>query len=316
MKEKIYIPIRINEEILTDEIAKKLANNKYKKILLEIVDADFTSININKQEEILAKINRVLREYKAFGIKIMSTPDSIDKNNLKLLKKHKVKEIELIIESSNDYILKNIGVDYKFEEVKKVVKKIKSYRFLLSVKTILGLPESTVADDLNTIRQVIKLKPEQITLIPCNANYNKNVEKLYEQNEFTPLSKIQLVERLKESIKLINHFKIRNIKIGEDSQNVEEMPIEQFRNIVASEIWYEKIVEMIKSYNVKVKEVEIDVNNEDIEDVKGFENKNLKQLKDVYDVELHVSANDKIKKENYKMKIVKTYTDFLEDNEN
>lgn len=316
MKEKIYIPIRINEEILTDEIAKKLANNKYKKILLEIVDADFTSININKQEEILAKINRVLREYKAFGIKIMSTPDSIDKNNLKLLKKHKVKEIELIIESSNDYILKNIGVDYKFEEVKKVVKKIKSYRFLLSVKTILGLPESTVADDLNTIRQVIKLKPEQITLIPCNANYNKNVEKLYEQNEFTPLSKIQLVERLKESIKLINHFKIRNIKIGEDSQNVEEMPIEQFRNIVASEIWYEKIVEMIKSYNVKVKEVEIEVNSLDIENVKGEENKNLEQLKDVYDVELHITKNNKLEIGNYKMKILKTYTDFLEDNEN
>ena len=316
MKEKIYIPIRINEEILTDEIAKKLANNKYKKILLEIVDADFTSININKQEEILAKINRVLREYKAFGIKIMSTPDSIDKNNLKFLKKHKVKEIELIIESSNDYILKNIGVDYKFEEVKKVVKKIKSYRFLLSVKTILGLPESTVADDLNTIRQVIKLKPEQITLIPCNANYNKNVEKLYEQNEFTPLSKIQLVERLKESIKLINHFKIRNIKIGEDSQNVEEMPIEQFRNIVASEIWYEKIVEMIKSYNVKVKEVEIEVNSLDIENVKGEENKNLEQLKDVYDVELHITKNNKLEIGNYKMKILKTYTDFLEDNEN
>ena len=257
MKEKIYIPIRISEEILTDEIAKKLAENKDKKILLEILDEDFTSINIKKQEEILIQINKVLKEYKGFGIKIMSTPDSIDKNNLKLLKKYKVKEIELTIESSNDYILKNIGVDYKFEEVKKIKKKIKSYRFLLSVKTILGLPESTVADDLNTIRQVIKLKPEQITLIPCNANYNKNVEKLYEQNEFTPLSKIQLVERLKESIKLINHFKIRNIKIGEDSQNVEEMPIEQFRNIVASEIWYEKIVEMIKSYNVKVKEVEI-----------------------------------------------------------
>ena len=93
MKEKIYIPIRINEEILTDEIAKKLANNKDKKILLEIVDTDFTSINIKKQEEILDQINKVLKEYKAFGIKILSTPDSIDRNNLKLLKKYKVKEI-------------------------------------------------------------------------------------------------------------------------------------------------------------------------------------------------------------------------------
>ena len=316
MKEKIYIPIRINEEILTDEIAKKLANNKDKKILLEIVDTDFTSINIKKQEEILDKINKVLKDYKAFGIKILSTPDSIDRNNLKLLKKYKVKEIELFIESSNDYILKNIGVDYKFDAAKKVAKKIKSYRFLLSVKTILGLPESTVADDLNTVRQVIKLKPEQVTLIPCNVDYNKNVEKLYDTSEFTPLSKIQLIERLKESIKLITHTKIRNIKIGEDSQSVEEMSMVQFRNLVASEIWYEKIIEMIKSYNVKVKEVEIEVNSSDIDNVKGLNNKNLEQLKDVYDVELHVSKNDKLESSNYKMKILKTYTDFLEDNEN
>lgn len=316
MKEKIYIPIRINEEILTDEIAKKLANNKHKKNLLEIVDTDFTSINIKKQEEILDQINKVLKEYKAFGIKILSTPDSIDRNNLKLLKKYKVKEIELLIESSNDYILKNIGVDYKFDAAKKVAKKIKSYRFLLSVKTILGLPESTVADDLNTVRQVIKLKPEQVTLTPCNIDYNKNVEKLYDTSEFTPLSKIQLIERLKESIKLITRTKIRNIKIGEDSQSVEEMPMVQFRNLVASEIWYEKIIEMIKSYNVKVKEVEIEVNSSDIDNVKGLNNRNLELLKDVYDVELHVSENDKLESGNYKMKILKTYTDFLEDNEN
>ena len=187
---------------------------------------------------------------------------------------------------------------------------------MLSVKTILGLPESTVADDLNTIRQVIKLKPEEMTLIPCNADYNKNVERLYEQNEFTPLSKIQLIERLKESIKLITHTKIRNIKIGENNQYIEEMPIVQFRQLVASEIWYEKIIEMIKSYNVKVKEVEIEVNSSDIDNVKGAENKNLEQLKDVYDVELHVSKNNKLEKGNYKMKILKTYTDFLEDNEN
>ena len=178
------------------------------------------------------------------------------------------------------------------------------------------MPESTVADDLNSIRQAIKLKPLQIRLVPCDSDYNTSVQKLYEQEEFKPLSKIQLIERLKESIKLIEATKIKKITIGEEGQVLDEMPIVQFRKLLASEIWYEKIIEMIKSYNVKVKEVEIDVNNEDIEDVKGFENKNLKQLKDVYDVELHVSANDKIKKENYKMKIVKTYTDFLEDNEN
>lgn len=316
MKEKIYIPIKIDEIVVSNEITKEIENSKDKKALLEIVGVDFTSINIEKQEEVLIQINKLLKKYKIWGIKITSTPDSIDKNNLKLLKKYNVKEIVLVIESSNDYILKNIGVDYKFDTAKKIAKKIKSYRFRLDIKVALGLPESTVADDFNTVRQVIKLKPEQVTLIPCNVDYNKNVERLYEQNEFTPLSKIQLIERLKESIKLITHTKIRNIKIGEDSQSVEEMPMVQFRNLVASEIWYEKIIEMIKSYNVKVKEVEIEVNSSDIDNIKGLENKNLVQLKDVYDVELHVSENDKLESGNYKMKILKTYTDFLEDNEN
>ncbi len=313
MKEKIYIPIKIND---ISKLAKNITINKEKKVILEIVDEDFTSINIKKQEEILYEINKVIKEYKIFGIKIMSTPDSIDKNNLKLLKKYKVKEIELIIESSNDYILKNIGIDYKFDSAKKIAKKIKLYGFGLDIKMTLGLPESTVADDLNTVRQVIKLKPLQLALIPCDATYNKNVEKLYEQNEFIPLSKIQLVERLKEAIKLIVHTKIKSLKIGEDNQNIEEMSIVHFRDFVASEIWYEKIIEMIKSYNVKVKEVEIEVNASDIDNVKGAEDKNLKQLKDVYDVELHVSKNNKLAKGNYRMKILKTYTDFLEDNEN
>ena len=313
MKEKIYIPIKIND---ISKLAKNITINKEKKVILEIVDEDFTSINIKKQEEILYEINKVIKEYKIFGIKIMSTPDSIDKNNLKLLKKYKVKEIELIIESSNDYILKNIGIDYKFDSAKKIAKKIKLYGFGLDIKMTLGLPESTVADDLNTVRQVIKLKPLQLALIPCDATYNKNVEKLYEQNEFIPLSKIQLVERLKEAIKLIVHTKIKSLKIGEDNQNIEEMSIVRFRDFVASEIWYEKIIEMIKSYNVKVKEVEIEVNASDIDNVKGAEDKNLKQLKDVYDVELHVSKNNKLAKGNYRMKILKTYTDFLEDNEN
>ena len=186
----------------------------------------------------------------------------------------------------------------------------------LSVKIAVGLPESTLADDLNTIKQVMRLKPIQISLIPCNLDYNKNIKKLYEKEEFIPLSKVQLVERIKEIIKLLRTYKIGKIFIGEDKQYIEEMPISQFRRLVASEIWYEKIIDMIKSYNVKVKEVEVEVNSEDVEDIKGLNNINLEQLKDVYDVKLNIIVNNKIKRFNYKMKILKTYTDFLEENDN
>lgn len=316
MKEKLYIPIEIEKIHDNDNISKIIEKNMSAKKIIQIKNKDFTSINIEKQKEILIELNKLIKKYKIYGIKITSDPDSIDKNNLKILKKYKVKEIELNIESSNDYILKIIGEDYNFETIKKVVSIIKHFCMCLSVKIAVGLPESTLADDLNTIKQVMRLKPIQISLIPCNLDYNKNIKKLYEKEEFIPLSKVQLVERIKEIIKLLRTYKIGKIFIGEDKQYIEEMPISQFRRLVASEIWYEKIIDMIKSYNVKVKEVEVEVNSEDIKDIKGLNNINLEQLKDVYDVKLNIIVNNKIKRFNYKMKILKTYTDFLEENDN
>jgi radical SAM superfamily len=316
MKEKVYIPIEIDSIKNNDEIIKKMENNVHAKKILQIKNKDFTSINIEKQKEILTELNKLIKEYKIFGIKITSDPDSIDKNNLKLLKKYKVKEIELNIESSNDYILKNMGADYDFETIKKVANIIKHYWISVSAKITIGLPESTLVDDLNTIKKVMKLKPMEISLIPCNLDYNRNVKNLYEKEEFIPLSKVQLVERIKEIIELLKLYKVERISIGEDKQYIEEMPISQFRRLVATEVWYEKIIEMIKSYNVKVKEVDIEVNKEDADDVKGLNNKNLEQLEEVYDVKLNVIVNNKMKRFDYKMKILKTYTDFLEENDN
>ncbi len=317
MKEKIYIPIKINEnEIqITDEIIKEVEKNQDKKIILELVHDDFTSINIDNQEKILLKLNGLIKKYKIFEIKITSNPDSVDKKNLKMLKKFKVKEIELVIESSNDYILKHIGVDYKFKYAKKIAKQIKFSRFAIGIKLTIGLPESTVADDLNTVKESIGLKPIHITLIPCQIDYSNVVKNLYEQDEFEPLSKVQLIERLKESIELINKAKIKSISIGEKNQTIDDMSIEQFRGLIASDIWYDRIVEMIKSYNVKVKVVNIEVNKADINFVKGIDDCNLNKLKEIYDVELQVSKNDKINRGNYKMEILKTYTDFLDDDE-
>ena len=64
MKEKIYIPIKIDEIVVSNEITKEIENSKDKKALLEIVGVDFTSINIEKQEEVLIQINKLLKKYK------------------------------------------------------------------------------------------------------------------------------------------------------------------------------------------------------------------------------------------------------------
>lgn len=292
---KVIIPVKIKGNEVEGNI------NQEKKAILELKDEKSLVFDIKGQEGILKK----LQDQKVDGIKLTLNPKDITKENLKKLKSYKVKEISLLVESSNDYILRNIGANYNFEKIKQAVKKIKHKFIKLDVLTVIGLPEATLADDLNTIKQISKLKPKELIIIACDEHYNSSINELYNTNEYEPLSSVQITERLKEVITTAEKFGIKNIKI-EERNNIKD-------NVLES-IWYDRIVEKIKSYNVKVKEVTIQANPEDVKNIKGLEDANLNKLKETYDVVLNIEENDKIKMGQFKMQILETYTDFLEDN--
>ncbi len=292
---KVIIPVKIKGNEVEGNI------NQEKKAILELKDEKSLVFDIKGQEGILKK----LQDQKVDGIKLTLNPKDITKENLKKLKSYKVKEIIILVESSNDYILRNIGSNYNFEKIKQAVKKIKHKFIKLNVLTVIGLPEATLADDLNTIKQISKLKPKELIIIACDEHYNSSINELYNTNEYEPLSSVQITERLKEVITTAEKFGIKNIKI-EERNNIKD-------NVLES-IWYDRIVEKIKSYNVKVKEVTIQANPEDVKNIKGLEDANLNKLKETYDVVLNIEENDKIKMGQFKMQILETYTDFLEDN--
>ena len=292
---KVIIPVKIKGNEVEGNI------NQEKKAILELKDEKSLVFDIKGQEGILKK----LQDQKVDGIKLTLNPKDITKENLKKLKSYKVKEIIILVESSNDYILRNIGANYNFEKIKQAVKKIKHKFIKLDVLTVIGLPEATLADDLNTIKQISKLKPKELIIIACDEHYNSSINELYNTNEYEPLSSVQITERLKEVITTAEKFGIKNIKI-EERNNIKD-------NVLES-IWYDRIVEKIKSYNVKVKEVSIQANPEAVKNIKGLEDANLNKLKETYDVVLNIEENDKIKMGQFKMQILETYTDFLEDN--
>ena len=65
--------------------------------------------------------------------------------------------------------------------------------------------------------------------------------------------------------------------------------------MVDDSIWYDSIVDKIKKVNVKVKEVKIKVNFADMNNVIGHKKENIKKIKEIYDVDLNVIADNKIK---------------------
>lgn len=317
----------IDAKDVKDTIEKYLNSFKESDSYKEVAffGGSFTGIEIEKQEELLSAAYEYIKAKKINSIRISTRPDYINKKILKLLKKYKVKTIELGVQSTNDYILKRAERGHNFEDVKKASKLIRRYRFELGHQMMVGLPESTKQDELNTAKDLIKLKPKIVRIYPVLVVKNTKLEKEYNNGEYEPISVVQAVERCKEIVYLFNRKKINVIRIG--LQNTEEISSPEseksevvagpfhpaFRQLVESSIWYDSIVDKIKSYNVKVKEVEIIVNPDDVNNVIGHKKENLNKLLDTYDVELKVKSSEKIKQGKSEMNILKTYTDFLED---
>lgn len=318
---------------ITKEEAKKtidyfLDNIKDKDAKKEIAffGGSFTGIDVEKQEELLQIAYEYIENGQVDSIRISTRPDYINKEILKRLKKYKVKTIELGVQSANDYILGRANRGYTFDDVKKASKLIRWHGFNLGHQMMVGLPESNRIDEINTAKALIKLKPKMVRIYPVLVIKGTRLEKEYNEGVYEPLPLVQAVETCKQLVRIFADKNIEIIRVG--LQNTDEIsnPGEKqsevvagpfhpaFRQLVESSMWYDAIVEKIKKLNVKVKEVEVTVNPIDINNVIGHKRENVLKLKDIYEVDLIVKQDESVKQGKSKIKVTKTYNDFLDEN--
>ena len=317
------------KQVTKDDVKKIIEEHlKYvkddSKVEIAFFGGSFTAIEEEKQIELLETAYEYIKLKKAESIRISTRPDYINKQILKRLKKYRVKTIELGVQSANDYILKKAGRGHTFEDVIKASKLIRWYGFDLGHQMMVGLPESTVLDEINTAKQLIKLKPKMVRIYPVLVIKGTKLEKDYNEEKYKALTVVQAVEICKELVKMFVSKNIEVIRIGlqptEEISNPDDEKSEvvagpfhpAFRQLVESGIWNDVIVDKIKKLNTKVKEVVITVNPIDVNNVVGHKRENINNLKEVYDVDLIVKSDEKIKQGKSKIEITKVYEDFSE----
>lgn len=286
----------------------------------------FTGIEPEKQEELLQAAYEYVENGEIDSIRVSTRPDYIDKTILKKLKKYKVKTIELGVQSSNDYILRQAKRGHTFEDVKKASKLIRRYGFDLGHQMMVGLPESTRIDELNTAKDLAKLKPKMIRIYPVLVIKNTELARMYQNGEYEPVTLEQAIETCKELYYFFEKKHITIIRMGlqntdliSNPDNLESEVLagpyhEAFGQLVESRIWYDSIVNKIKQFNVKVKEVEIELNPRDVNHVIGHKKENINKLKEFYEVDVKIIQNEKKIPGKFDVRILKTFSDFYEDN--
>ena len=311
----------VTKQDVKDTIEYYLKNFKddHKYVEVAFFGGSFTAIEKEKQEELLEAVQEYIENKKVHSIRVSTRPDCIDKDILKRLKKYHVKTIELGVQSTNNYILSRCKRGHTGEDVKKASKLIRRYGFVLGHQMMVGLPESTKQDEINTAKELIKLKPEIVRIYPVLVIKDTELAEEYQRGEYTPLTVGQAVERCKEIVDLFNRKKITVIRIGlQNTEEITDPSLKEssvvagpyhpaFRQLVESSMWYDSIVNEIKKVNAKVKKVKIKANDKNVNNIIGHKKENITKLKEVYDVDVIIEKDDNVKPGKFEMEILESY---------
>ena len=234
-------------------------NSLDRKIEVAFFGGSFTGIKKEIQEELLSAAYEYIETGKISSIRISTRPDYIDKDILNFLKKYNVETIELGVQSTNDFILNKCKRGHNFNDVKKASKLIRKNKFKLGHQMMVGLPESNQKDEIETAKNLIKLRPKMVRIYPVLVIKDTKLEDDFKNGEYIPNTLEQAVETSAILLKMFEKKKIDVIRIGlqstdeicnpknEKSQVVAGPYHPAFRQLVESRIYYDEISNKIKN---------------------------------------------------------------------
>lgn len=186
---------------------------------MQLVNEIFVgSLTGKTEKEQLFILEKARDLHKNDKLKVAVSPNIISKNFLKMLKNYNVNIIELEVHSANTYILKKCDFTYTLEDIKKASKLVKRKMFKLAFQVGIGLPDSNKFDELNTAKELAKLKPNLVRIYPMVVVRNTKLEVEFNEGRYEPLTLNQAIERCKETIYEFNRKKVKQINIVKQNE--------------------------------------------------------------------------------------------------
>ncbi|TCL60110.1 oxygen-independent coproporphyrinogen-3 oxidase [Kineothrix alysoides] len=125
-----------------------------------------TTLEPEELERLLCSLERFfdLSRLQEFTVEA-GRADSITREKLKVLKKHNITRISVNPQTMKEETLKLIGRHHSVDQVKEAFATAREEGFdNINMDIILGLPEETIEDVINTMEEIKKLRPDSLTV--------------------------------------------------------------------------------------------------------------------------------------------------------
>ena len=289
----------VSGEKETKETIEKFIDIIYNRIDDNPVDTEiaffggsFTGIERNKMINYLETANEYMEKHSIIkGIRLSTRPDYISCEIIDILKKYRVKSIELGIQSMFDDVLSLCKRGHTVKDTEKACGIIKSAGIGLTGQMMLGLPGSTREKDIETAKMLANLGVDSSRIYPTIVLKFTELYEMYRKNKYEPLELGEAVFRAKEIKKIFDLNKIEVLRMGlcssddisiNNSDNIAGAYHPAFGELVESEIIYDKLTDELKNTNST--EVTLFVNKRSMSKVVGQKRKNIERIKEKFDL--------------------------------
>lgn len=174
----------------------------------------FTAIDREYMTGLLETAFTFVKIGKVRGIRISTRPDCIDEQVLDILKKYGVTSIELGAQSMDDDVLEANERGHTAEDVGHASRLIREYGFELGLQMMTGLYMSSPEKDMETAREIIKLRPDTVRIYPVVILKNTRLGELFESGEYKPYPFETAAEICADMLEMFEQEGIGVIKLG------------------------------------------------------------------------------------------------------
>ena len=174
----------------------------------------FTGIDKKLMIQLLEIAHSYIQNGRVSHIRCSTRPDYIDNDILDILEKYKVKVIELGLQSSSNKVLKSTKRGHDVNSEINACKLIIDRGFELVGQMMIGLPGSTIEDEIETAKFIINSGAKYARIYPTVVFKETELCALSQEGVYLPLTLDEAINRSAEVLKLFISSGIDVIRIG------------------------------------------------------------------------------------------------------
>jgi histone acetyltransferase (RNA polymerase elongator complex component) len=273
-----------------EDSIKGLPSNGTREKQIAFYGGSFTAIPKESQICYLEAARPFLTSGLIDSIRISTRPDALDEEALSLLKEYGVKTVEIGAQSMIDEVLILSRRGHGPEATLSAASRLRRWDFEVGIHLMIGLPGDTCDRFLQSLDQVIDLKPDLLRIHPTLVLKGSPLESLWRAGNYSPLSLEETIQWLKRGLLKLERSSVRVARIGlQPTQSLERHFLAgpyhpALHQLVDSEIAFDMAEHLLQNH-AEGSHAHFFCHPKEVSNLRGQRNGNIPKLKEQFQLE-------------------------------